>query len=127
VRDGFPAFLTESAKAIFWDRFTHYTALHGYVPWVTTLLDNHYHTLGYLRAGNELGEMMRKLHGSVAWLVMKETKPATCPSGAAVAPATISTVASAAPPRPGARIDTLCYKPFGPESYNSGKPIHIPE
>jgi len=74
VRDGFPAFQTENAKAIFWDRFTYYTTLHGYVPWVTTVLDNHYHTLGYLRIGNELGEMMRKLHGSVAWLVMKETQ-----------------------------------------------------
>ena len=35
-------------------------------------MNNHYHTEGYLRRGEELGEMMRKLHGSVAWLVMKE-------------------------------------------------------
>jgi hypothetical protein len=72
VRDGFYAFQTEKAKAIFWDRFVYYTALHGFVPWVTTLLGNHYHTLGYLLKGEELGEMMRKLHGSVAWLTMKE-------------------------------------------------------
>jgi len=39
------------------------------VPWVTTLLNNHYHTLGYLYVGEQLGEMMRKLHGSVAKLV----------------------------------------------------------
>lgn len=45
---------------------------HGFVPWITTLLDNHYHTLGYLKDGSQLGEMMRKLHGSIAWMVMKE-------------------------------------------------------
>src|SRR5262245_50243124 len=72
VRDGFHAFAEEEAKRIFWDRFNFYTQLHGFVPWITTLLDNHYHTLGYLRIGEELGEMMRKLHGSVAWMVMKE-------------------------------------------------------
>jgi hypothetical protein len=33
------------------------------------LLDNHYHTLGYLRIGNNLSEMMRRLHGSVVKLV----------------------------------------------------------
>ncbi len=50
-RDRFPAFATEAAKAVFWDRFNHYTAEFGFVPWVTSLLDNHYHTLGYLRVG----------------------------------------------------------------------------
>src|ERR1700712_2486549 len=73
VRDGFRAFQNESSKLIFWNRFDHYTAMHGFVPWVTSLLDNHYHTLGYLRTGKDLGEMMRKLHGSVAWMVMKDT------------------------------------------------------
>lgn len=72
VRDGFAALATDGAKSIFWDRFDHYTNLHGFVPWVTTVMNNHYHTLGYLRVGEELGEMMRKLHGSVAWMVMKE-------------------------------------------------------
>jgi hypothetical protein len=47
-RDRFPAFATEAAKHIFWDRFDHYTAEFGFVPWVTSLMDNHYHTLGYL-------------------------------------------------------------------------------
>ncbi len=68
-RDGVAAFVTEEAKAVFWDRFDHYTKAHGFVPWVTTLVDNHYHTLGYLYVGKELGQMMRKLHGSVAKLV----------------------------------------------------------
>ncbi len=33
------------------------------------MLDNHYHTLGYLSEGAQLGVMMQKLHGSVAKLV----------------------------------------------------------
>ena len=68
-RDRYPAFEAPGAKQIFWDRFDYYTRLHGFVPWVTTLMDNHYHTLGYLRLGRDLGEMMRKIHGSVAKLV----------------------------------------------------------
>jgi hypothetical protein len=71
-RDGFAAFESETAKAIFWDRLDHYIRVHGFTPCVTTLMNNHYHTEGYLKRGEELGEMMRKLHGSVAWLVMKE-------------------------------------------------------
>src|SRR5436309_3036847 len=67
-KDRSPAFAFESAKAVFWDRFSHYTQLHGFTPWVTSLLDNHYHSLGYLKFGEELGEMMRKIHGSVAKL-----------------------------------------------------------
>jgi hypothetical protein len=68
-RDKFPAFETDEAKTIFFDRFYHYTTMHGFVPWVTSLLNNHYHTLGYLKNGEQLGPMMRKLHGSVATLV----------------------------------------------------------
>src|SRR5215204_4633166 len=68
-RDCYHAFASEQAKAVFWDRFNYYTKLHGFTPFVTTLLDNHYHTLGYLKVGEELGQMMRKLHGSVAKLV----------------------------------------------------------
>ncbi len=68
-RDRHPAFASEDAKLIFWDRFLHYTTLHGFEPWVTSLLDNHYHTVGYLKVGEELGPMMRKLHGSTAKLV----------------------------------------------------------
>jgi REP element-mobilizing transposase RayT len=68
-RDRYPAFATEQAKAIFGDRFDHYAATYGFVPWITSLLDNHYHTLGYLRVGAKLGKMMQRIHGSVAKLV----------------------------------------------------------
>ena len=54
---------------MFWDRFEHNTAEFGFVPWVTSLMDNHYHTLGYLRVGKNLSPMMQRLHGSVAKLV----------------------------------------------------------
>jgi hypothetical protein len=67
-RDRFPAFASDQAKAVFWDRFDHYTHEFGFVPWVTSLLDNHYHTLGYLRVGENLGPMMQRLHGSIAKL-----------------------------------------------------------
>ena len=60
------AFATEEAKAIFWDRFDHYSKRFGYVPWVTSLMDNHWHSEGYLRVGGNLGQFMQKLHGSVA-------------------------------------------------------------
>src|SRR5687768_10400992 len=69
TRDGVHAFESDAAKGVFWDRFTHYTAMHGFSPWVTSLLVNHYHTVGYVSVGIELKEMMRKLHGSVAKLV----------------------------------------------------------
>jgi hypothetical protein len=65
----FPAFKSEQAKAIFWNRFDHYTNQYGFVPFVTSLIANHYHTLGYLRVGENLGPLMRRLHGSVAKLV----------------------------------------------------------
>lgn len=71
VRDGAHHFASDDAKAIFWDRFDHYTREAGFVPWVTTLLSNHYHTIAYLERGENLGPMMRKLHGSVAWMVCK--------------------------------------------------------
>ncbi len=69
ARDKFPVFASEQAKAIFWDRFQHYCKRFGFVPWVSSLLDNHYHTLGYLKIGENLGPMMRMFHGSVAKLV----------------------------------------------------------
>ncbi|MEM6756452.1 MAG: hypothetical protein AAF586_04735 [Planctomycetota bacterium] len=65
----FPAFADESAKQVFWRQFDRYVAGCGFVPWVTSLLDNHYHTVGYLRRGDRLGPMMQRLHGSVAKLV----------------------------------------------------------
>ncbi|MDC0935699.1 hypothetical protein OAS39_05395 [Pirellulales bacterium] len=68
-RDRFCALAGESAKAVFWDRFEHYTSEYGFTPWVTSLLDNHYHTLGYLRVGKNLPTMMQRLHGSVSKLV----------------------------------------------------------
>jgi hypothetical protein len=68
-RERFPVLATEEAKAIFWDRFNRYTTEFGFTPWVTSLLDNHYHTLGYLKIGENLGPMMQRLHGSVAKLV----------------------------------------------------------
>jgi REP element-mobilizing transposase RayT len=68
-RDRFRAFRTESAKAIFWDRFDHWTGTYGFIPWITSLVDNHYHTLGYLKIGENLGPFMQRLHGSVAKLV----------------------------------------------------------
>jgi hypothetical protein len=67
--DKYPAFEREAAQQVFWDRFEHWSAQHGFFPWVTTLMNNHYHTMGYLRKGEQLGEMMRKIHGSVAKLV----------------------------------------------------------
>jgi hypothetical protein len=67
-RDQLPAFESDAAKSVFWDRFHHYTAKYEFVPWVTSLMWNHYHTLGYLRIGDNLGPMMQKLHGSVAKL-----------------------------------------------------------
>ncbi|MEM7626732.1 MAG: hypothetical protein AAF333_14155 [Planctomycetota bacterium] len=66
VRGRAPAFAAGEAKAAFWDAFDHYSAECGFVPWVTSLLDNHYHTLGYLRRGSELPRMMRGLHGRTA-------------------------------------------------------------
>jgi REP element-mobilizing transposase RayT len=68
-RARFPAFASDEAKQVFWNRFDHYTAAYGFTPWITSLLDNHYHTLGYLRVGENLGPMMQRLHGSVAKLV----------------------------------------------------------
>jgi hypothetical protein len=68
-REKFPAFESDEAKQIFWDRFEHYSKQYNFVPWVTTLLNNHYHTLGYLKRGDDLGQMMRHIHGSVAKLV----------------------------------------------------------
>ena len=69
VRDGFFAFAGDDAKAIFWHRFDRWTNHFAFVPWVTTLMVNHYHTLGYMKVGEDLGVMMQRIHGSVAKLV----------------------------------------------------------
>jgi REP element-mobilizing transposase RayT len=68
-RERFPAFATQRAAEIFWDRFDHYTSEAGFVPWVTSLLNNHYHTIGYMKSGRVLPRMMQRIHGSVAKLV----------------------------------------------------------
>lgn len=68
-RGQYPAFASEEAKAIFWDRFDAATTKHGFTPFVTSLLDNHYHALGYLDRGEDLPKMMKQLHGGVAKLV----------------------------------------------------------
>jgi REP element-mobilizing transposase RayT len=68
-RDRYPAFVTEDAKSIFWDRFNYYTNEFGFVPWITSLVDNHYHTIGYLRVARDFPRMMQRIHGSVAKLV----------------------------------------------------------
>jgi hypothetical protein len=68
-KDHFLAFASEEAKGIFWDRFLYWSTSYGFVPFVTTLIGNHYHTLGYLKQGKNLGPMMQKIHGSVAKLV----------------------------------------------------------
>ena len=68
-RQKFPAFQNTDAKNIFWDRFEHYARQYAFEPYITALLNNHYHTLGYLRTGSDLGPLMQKLHGSVAKLV----------------------------------------------------------
>src|SRR5690242_10082128 len=69
TRNGADVFESEAAKATFWDRFSHYTAMHRFDPWEVSLLVNHYHAVGYVPVGIELKEMMRKLYGSVAKLV----------------------------------------------------------
>src|SRR5262245_12474374 len=68
-RDQFDAFASEQAKEIFWDRFNYYCKEYEFIPWVTSLMDNHYNTLGYLREGAKLKVLMQRLHGSVAKLV----------------------------------------------------------
>jgi len=68
-RAGIAAFSSEMCKQIFWERFEHYTQKYYFVPFVTSLLSNHYHTLGYLKKGKDLPLMMRGIHGSVAKLV----------------------------------------------------------
>jgi hypothetical protein len=69
VRGRYLAFRSREARVVFWDRFEHYAQVHDYTPWVTSLIGNHYHTLGYLRYGAKLGPFMKCFHGSVAKLV----------------------------------------------------------
>ena len=90
VRDRQRAFASDEAKEVFWRQFDRYTQEFGFVPWVTSVLDNHYHTVGYLRVGANLGRMMQRLHGSVAKLVndVIEGMPAEAgtPNGTRIVP-----------------------------------------
>ena len=63
------AFASETAKAIFWAKLEQYAKEFGFVLIVVTLMDNHYHLLGYLPEGKNLGPMMQRFHGAVAKLV----------------------------------------------------------
>src|SRR5688572_25464461 len=67
-RNRFPAFESEQAKAVFWERFEFYTKKYAFVPLVTSLMDNHYHSELYVKHAENLGAFMRGLHGSVAKL-----------------------------------------------------------
>lgn len=68
-RDRVAAFAEEQATHVFWAQFERYTQEFTFTPWVTSLLHNHYHTLGYLKVGGNLPIMMQRIHGSVAKLV----------------------------------------------------------
>lgn len=61
-----PVFTTEPACDLFWQTFDEATSANGFTPWVTALLNNHYHTLGYLKTGDKLPKMMQAIHGKVA-------------------------------------------------------------
>ncbi len=68
-REKYPAFEIPEARAIFWNRFDHYSKEFGYELAVTTLMNNHYHSIGFLHAGTNLEKFIQRLHGSVAKLV----------------------------------------------------------
>jgi hypothetical protein len=68
-RDKHPAFASEEAKAVFWDRFEHHARQGLFYPWVASLMTTHYHVLGYCKDGALFGRMMQRVHGSVAKLV----------------------------------------------------------
>jgi len=106
TREGVPMFDSERAKAIFTNRFEFYSQKHGFVPWVWSLLNNHYHMLGYLKSGENLGELMRQLHGSVAMMVIKATGVRHVPFCDRTRTKIISMVASEMCCRLGARTGT---------------------
>jgi hypothetical protein len=63
------AFESEAAKQVFWTQWEKYTKEFEYTSWVTSLMSNHYHDLGYNRYADNLPLMMQRIHGSVAKLV----------------------------------------------------------
>jgi REP element-mobilizing transposase RayT len=68
-RNRFNAFASEEAKTVFWDRYEFYIRKYAFIPIVTSLMDNHYHGVLYVRNGENVGPFMRHFHGSVAKLV----------------------------------------------------------
>jgi hypothetical protein len=69
VRDKKPAFESLEAQQVFWNQWSKYTKEFEYTSWITSLLNNHYHDLGYNRYGDNLPKMMQRIHGSIAKLV----------------------------------------------------------
>jgi REP element-mobilizing transposase RayT len=84
-RGRFPAFASEEAKAVFWDRLTFSAEQYGIVLLIVSLLDNHYHMICYVKVGESVGPFMRHFHGAVAKLVndllAKRLKPFWYDSG----------------------------------------------
>ncbi len=78
-RNKFPAFRSDLAQSIFWEKWDQYTAENGFVPFVTSLMVNHYHTIGYLKEGKDLKKLMQLFHGSVAKLVNDTLKERLTP------------------------------------------------
>ena len=66
--EGLRVFEGENAKAVFWTCFDRHTAAQQAVPIITSLIDNHYHTLLYLKLGSKLPTLMKHLHGSASKL-----------------------------------------------------------
>jgi REP element-mobilizing transposase RayT len=66
VRNQSPVFLVPGASDVFWDCFETAISLTTFTPWVTSLMSNHYHLLGYLKVGTDLPLLMQRLHGGVA-------------------------------------------------------------
>ncbi|NJL31732.1 MAG: hypothetical protein HC898_08920 [Phycisphaerales bacterium] len=78
-RDRRACFSTVAACNIFWDRLLHYSDQYQFDLWIVTLMNNHYHLIGYCRQGPNLGPMMQRVHGSVAKLVNDELIPRHVP------------------------------------------------
>ncbi len=68
VRDKYPAFDSEKAKQVFWNRMLFYAEKYSIIPCIVTLLHNHYHIIAYVRNGQNVASFMQRLHGSVAKL-----------------------------------------------------------
>ena len=74
-RDKSPALASEQAKAVFSDRFTYYAAQSHFTPFVVSVLNNHYHLLGYLERAMISRGLMKGVHGSVAKLPVNDLLP----------------------------------------------------